>query len=206
MADPSPALGLRERKKTKTKDLIQTNAMRMFRRYGYDETTVEDIAEAVEVSPSTFFRYFATKQAVVFDDEYDSAFADAIKRQPARLSPFEAVRRGVREIQESNSKTSRVFRERNTLIMSVPELRAAWLERSFSNSMVRVAEAIAERSGRERDEFEIKMLAGAIHGVLVSSMFMWAENPSVSFDELLNRGVTLLEAGFPLKRPGKSLS
>jgi transcriptional regulator GlxA family with amidase domain len=53
--------GLRERKKTKTRAAIREHALRLFREQGYEATTVEQIAEAAEVSHSTFFRYFPTK-------------------------------------------------------------------------------------------------------------------------------------------------
>src|SRR5439155_11062608 len=53
-----PAPGLRERKKQRTRDAIQREAMRLFQDQGYEATTIEQIAEAVEISPSTFFNYF----------------------------------------------------------------------------------------------------------------------------------------------------
>lgn len=60
--DNRPPVGLRERKKAKTKAAIQQHALRLFRQQGYQATTVEQIAEAAEVSPSTFFRYFPPRR------------------------------------------------------------------------------------------------------------------------------------------------
>jgi AcrR family transcriptional regulator len=61
MTSSLPA-GLRERKKAKTRAAIRDHAMRLFEEQGWAATTVEQIAEAAEVSPSTFFRYFPTKE------------------------------------------------------------------------------------------------------------------------------------------------
>src|SRR5258706_12446875 len=65
----SPA-GLRERKKLKTKEAIQREALRLIAAQGYAETTIEQIAAAAEISPSTFFNYFPTKEDVVLFDRY----------------------------------------------------------------------------------------------------------------------------------------
>ena len=68
MSDGQPADGLRERKKAKTRAAIQQHALRLFQVKGYTATTVEEIAEAAEVSPSTFFRYFPTKEDIILYD------------------------------------------------------------------------------------------------------------------------------------------
>ena len=76
-------LGLRERKKARTRATIQKHALRLFRQQGYEATTVSQIAEAAEVSESTLFRYFPTKEDIVRWDEFDPLIVEAFKAQPA---------------------------------------------------------------------------------------------------------------------------
>src|SRR4029077_18020468 len=89
--------GLRERKKARTRASIREQALRLFREQGYHATTVEQIAAAAEVSPSTFFRYFPTKEDVVLQDDMDTRLLDAFARQPPELGPVAAVRAAMRE-------------------------------------------------------------------------------------------------------------
>src|ERR1700684_311512 len=84
--------GLRERKKARTRASLREHALRLFREQGYQATTVEQIAAAAEVSPSTFFRYFPTKEDVVIQDDMDARLFAAFERQPAELSTIAAVR------------------------------------------------------------------------------------------------------------------
>src|ERR1700689_3096237 len=89
--------GLRERKKARTRASLREHALRLFREQGYQATTVEQIAAAAEVSPSTFFRYFPTKEDVVLQDDMDTRMVEAFARQPLDLSPIGAVRGAMRE-------------------------------------------------------------------------------------------------------------
>src|SRR5580704_17255668 len=89
--------GLRERKKARTRASLREHALRLFREQGYQATTVEQIAAAAEVSASTFFRYFPTKEDLVLQDDMDTRMVEALERQPAGLRPVAAVRATVRE-------------------------------------------------------------------------------------------------------------
>jgi AcrR family transcriptional regulator len=75
----SPRLGLRERKKVKLRRSAQREALRLFAEQGYEATTVEEIADAADISTSTFYRYFPTKEDVVLDDEYDPIVEQIIR-------------------------------------------------------------------------------------------------------------------------------
>jgi len=80
--------GLRERKKAKTRATIREHALRLFRDQGYGATTVEQIAEAAEVSPATFYRYFPTKEDVVLQDDLDVLALGELEALPPGLSPL----------------------------------------------------------------------------------------------------------------------
>src|SRR6266511_4061622 len=86
---------LRERKKARTRAAIREHAMRLFRAQGFAETTVDQVAEAADVSPSTFFRYFPNTEAVILQDEYTRnlrMIADLVAERTGRSPDDQAVR------------------------------------------------------------------------------------------------------------------
>src|SRR6266508_3120114 len=86
-------VSLRERKKARTRAAIREHAMRLFREQGFAETTVDQVAEAADVSPSTFFRYFPNKEAVMLQDDYDPRMiADLVAERTGRSPDDQAVR------------------------------------------------------------------------------------------------------------------
>jgi len=192
-------MGLRERKKAKTRSGIQHEAMRLFRIQGYGNTTIEQIAEAADVSPSTFFRYFPSKEDVILTDDYDPLIIDAIRSQPPELGPVQAVRLAVRTIFSSlDSEEMADMRVRAELALAVPELRAAMLDQ-FAQIMRQIADVVAERSGRRRDDFEVHTVAGAILGVMISAEFHWVEDSRSDLTVLLDDALGHLDSGLHLE-------
>lgn len=168
--------GLRERKKRKTRWLIQEHALALFEELGYDATTVDQIADAAEVSPSTFFRYFKTKEDVVLEDEYDPLIERSIAAAPPGLPLLPALRHGFRDALMNLDATERhKALIRSQLTVEVPALRMRLLDNLTRSSGV-LTSAIAQRLGRPADDPRVRVLGGAFMGVLVIAMFDWIES------------------------------
>ena len=195
--------GLRERKKARTRAAIREHALRLFHEQGYQRTTVEQIAAAAEVSPSTFFRYFPTKEDLVLQDDMDTRMLEAFERQPTGLSPVAAIRGAIREVLESYSEADLdVIRQTTTLAMTVPEVRARAMD-EFGRTIAVVSEALAKRAGRPADDLAVRTIAGAILGVIMSITMPWEGWSSdrqtiVDMFERIDQALALLEAGLPL--------
>jgi len=195
--------GLRERKKARTRASIREHALRLFREQGYQATTVEQIAAAAEVSPSTFFRYFPTKEDVVLQDDMDTRMIEALEQQPPGLGPLGAVRAATQQVFASYTAADlAVLRETTGLTMTVPEVRARALD-EFARTIEVIAEAVAKRAGRPADDLAVRTMAGAIVGVIMSITLPWEgwsddrQTIEDSFQRI-DQGLALLEAGLPL--------
>lgn len=189
--------GLRERKKAKTRAAIQEHAVRLFREQGYEATTIEQIAEAAEVSPSTVFRYFPTKEDLVVSDEYDPMLIAAFRAQPAGLTPIQVLRRALRAtFAEVSSTELTVQRERTLLVLSVPALWGASLA-NINETIRTLTGMVAAREGRSPDDPAVRTFSGAVFGVMLEVMFQWVREPDMDIVAELDRSLGHLEAGLP---------
>jgi len=195
---PEVAIGLRERKKLRTRALIQKEAIRLFLERGFEATTIEEIAEAAEISPSTFFNYFPTKEEVVFQDELDPLILAAFNAQPEGTHPIRALRDSMKTVfGQLTAEQDNVMRQRISLMSSTPALRSAMLTQ-FADLVDQIAELIAGRVGREPTDFAIRNLAGALLGVMMSALLIAASNPKADMIDVADRAMAHLEAGLPL--------
>jgi AcrR family transcriptional regulator len=166
--------GLRERKKELTREAIQREALRLIEIRGYDATTCEQIAAAAQVSPATLFRYFATKEDIVLQDDYDPMIAEAVRARPAQESVLTAVRRGLASAFTDISQGDvEAIRQRTALILSVPVLSARYREQ-LDNLVTLLTKALAERSGRSDTEPDIEVAASACAAALEVAVRRWA--------------------------------
>jgi AcrR family transcriptional regulator len=195
--------GLRERKKARTRAALRQHALRLVRERGYQQTTVEQIAAAAEVSPSTFFRYFPTKEDLVLQDDVDTTIAAAFERQPAGLGPVAAFRAALQEVTGSYTQADLdVIRETTALIVTVPEVRARATD-EFARMIAVLSESLARRTGRPADDLAVRAVAGGIIGVILSITLPLRSRPGdedaiTAMFERTDRALALLEAGLPL--------
>jgi AcrR family transcriptional regulator len=189
--------GLRELKKARTRALIQRNAMRLFRQQGYGATTIEQIAELSEIAPSTFFRYFRSKDDVLLADEYDPVLIAALMAQPSDMSALDMVWHAWRDVLGGlPPKDIEALRERFVLISSQPQLRAPAAE-TLARTTTMLAELAAERVGATADGFAVAVFAGALQGAWTAALFRWAEN-DVELVDLLDEVIRMMREGFPI--------
>lgn len=169
-------VGLRERKRQRTRAAVQAAALELFARQGYDATTCEQIAAAAEVSPATFFRYFPTKEDVVLADEYDELMRALLHDRPPGESPVVAVRRslaaGLAAIYPADVET---IRERLRLVLSVPALRARRYDQ-LRDMETLLAGELAGRMGATADDLEVRVVARAIAAAATVAVEDWAEH------------------------------
>jgi AcrR family transcriptional regulator len=203
---------LRERKKARTRASLREHALRLFREQGYTATTVEQIAAAAEVSPSTFFRYFPTKEDVVLQDDMDTRMVLALARQPAGLTPVAAIRASVREAWDSFTPQEwEQIKEGARLSVGVPEIRARAMN-EFARTINAIAAALGERVGRPPEDLQVRVLAGAVVGVMMALFLPGKFETSTPAEEedlttgwlgpetaaRIDEALALLESGLPL--------
>ncbi len=175
-ARPEPKLGLRERKKIQTRQAIRRAAYRLFKEQGYDATPVDQIAAAADVSPSTVFRYFPTKEDIVLTDEYDALMEAALRARPRDEAPLEAIRHSILEpLRRIVEHEREEMAERSKLLQEVPAIRARSNESMIESGRV-LAAVLSERTGRPADDIEVEVFVAAVLSGFQAALMHWARN------------------------------
>lgn len=189
------ARGLRERKKQKTRDAIQHEAMRLFAKQGYEQTTIEQIAAAVDISPSTFFNYFPSKEDVVLYDAYDPILAKLLSERPADEPLSISFRHVLEEMGGIFDRDRDIILARGRLWFEAPALRARlWEELEKAEAFM--SAQIAERYGREANDFETRITVTVMVAAAMEAMREWLRRDGEgSFVTLVSQALDLVDAG-----------
>ena len=193
---------LRERKKARTRAALQEHALRLFREQGYQATTVEQIAAAADVSPSTFFRYFPTKEDLVLQDDMDVRLIEALEQMPAGLGPVAAIRAAMHQVMGSFAGPELdMVRETTRLSLTVPEIRARAMD-DFSRTVTLMAGGVARRTGLSPDDLRVRAVSGAIFGAIMAATAPWDDYRSGHINTQLfdrvDEALAVLEEGLSL--------
>jgi AcrR family transcriptional regulator len=192
-------MGLRELKRERTRRLIADKAFELFTDHGFGRTTVEQIAAAAEVGPSTLYRYFPTKETLVlkfvedcllgavawFREQPEVGLPDGLQSVIERvLDELESNPDRVRAVFDLASQTASVSAHLNEMI---------W---RFRNELT--DELVRRLAGDDPQdvEFTAALAAGIAMNIIETVIRIWAENPEgTEVKELARRAMTLLRGG-----------
>jgi AcrR family transcriptional regulator len=193
---------LRERKRTRTRLMIQTEALRLFAEKGYAQTPVEEIADAAAISPRTFFRYFPTKEDVVIWDEYDPLVLDLLELRPDDEPLAETLRAVVREALGGlyRRDPARLL-SRVRLSATVPELRARFLVEQ-TNGVELLAPLLARKRRVLGEDLPLRVIGSSLLAAVSVALDLWQRDGGNSdLLALLDQATDALADGMSELRP-----
>jgi AcrR family transcriptional regulator len=166
------AAGLRERKRAETHARIQAEAIRLFLERGFETTTLDDIAEAADVSRRSLFHYFESKEEIVLSARADfpKIIAEAIGQRPAAESLLEMVENAL--IDTATSYGSTQTRALSRLIRDTPALSAGE-QAKYEHVERALAKALADRKSLPEIDTACRVTAAAAIGILKLAVEAW---------------------------------
>ncbi len=195
------AVGLRERKKARTREALQEAALDLFGRGGFEGTTIEEIADACEVSPRTFFRYFPTKEDVLFADadERRERLLAVLADQPAEMPTFAALEAAMRALALDYRDDREVLVARSRILQGSPQLQAykAESQRGWEAAVVDALERRTSERGNPAPREDLQLLTAVATAAMRVSLDAWvADADGPDLDALLDRAFGRLASGF----------
>src|ERR1700704_3964028 len=166
-------LGLRERKKLRTRQAIFDAAHRLFAQRGFDAVTVVDVARAADVSEVTVFNYFPTKEDLFYGGMqfFEEQLIEAVRSRPRGESAVSAFRRHVLEGAGGLATRDRVAAIRKAAQAISKSAALVARERNIVDQYTRrLAALLAEETGAAPDDVEPLGAAGTlmlVHRMLV---------------------------------------
>ena len=193
------ASGLGERKMQRTRETVADTALRLFAARGFDQVTVEEIAEASEVSPRTFFRYFAAKEETLFaeSDAGRDILLAALAGQPADVPVLDALQSAMRCVVDYYADQRDRLCMRHQVVRSSFSLRTRTAERQqrWESDVVDYVR-VSGRAG-DMDDLELRLLVASTTTALRVAVETWvAADSATPLADLLEIAFRRLCVGF----------
>lgn len=169
---------------------IEKAALELIADNGFDETSVEEIAAAAGISRRTFFRYFGSKNDILFGnfDVLLRSFEDWLSSVPEDRPMFDVLTEGVMRFNRFATDGSVAHRQRMELIMHTPALRANASLRNAEWSDV-IARFAAHRLGEGADALEPKLIGHVVLAASTVAYEQWLRDESSNLHELMERAL-----------------
>ncbi|RZA22584.1 MAG: TetR family transcriptional regulator [Proteobacteria bacterium] len=153
-------MGLREEKKAKTRKAISDLATSLFIERGYDNVTTAEIARQAEVSVPTLFKYFPTKESLVFDEDHEQEekLLNAVTKRRSSVSILDALCEELLDASALNPDNVENYRVFNRLIDSTPEL-SAYSKKMWMRYEESLAKLLQKQSKKSLGTFEAEAIA-----------------------------------------------
>lgn len=194
------AAGLRERKRVLTMRRVQSVALDLYDQHGYGRVTIEEIADRADVSPSSVYRHFGTKEGILLwnPDHEGDAPDDLVTVEDGESLLTELRRIARRELLTESADSRDVRHRRLQYVFEEPALRSSMGPRLESATSL-FAEILARRTGRDVTDLDVQVTAGATTGALFSALRWWhANRPSTDLSVVLDETLDALQEGLPL--------
>jgi AcrR family transcriptional regulator len=191
-----PPRSLRERRRYRTRRAIQAQALRLFAAKGFQATTIEDIAAAAEMAPRTFFRYFPTKEEVVFWADYQPTLAAFVAARPDDEPALEALHHGiVNALAAIWDQDGERMMERLRLAFRTPALHPR-MRQQQAGWAAAVAEILADRLGERPDNLQVRIIAAAVAAAVWVAIEEWqAQDGREELGALVDQALGTVLAG-----------
>jgi AcrR family transcriptional regulator len=170
-------LSLREKKARQNRERIFSEGMKLFARDGYDQTTMEAIAEAAEVSPSTLYRYYPTKESIIFRplaaslEKFATTFIDSAVHHPLEEALADAIFEVIQHA-ETQVKEHATWR---SIVDNTPNFRARMLDYVFG-SFDQLSELLAERLQAQKTDLRVILAVRLAFTVQSVALDIWHES------------------------------
>lgn len=197
-------MDLRAKRTARTRDELISVSLKMFLRSNFEQVTVEQVAEAVEVSARTVYRYFSTKEqlALAMLSDLDNRFLDAVKSRPREELPIQTLRFALRsawEWLEADEARAHDYLALQGLVDTNPSLRAANLHRAFGQQKLLVDAIASHVAFDAADEMYPELVVAAFSAASAVAVERWRLN-AFDITELKNVLDRSVEALLPALR------